>query len=169
MEHLKGNAAEKVMEAYLALQGWPEVHVAGAVRERLPNGNVLTRSHDLFGCFDAMAVDGRSRGYTVWAIQVTTPNNRAARRKKVQGRRWPASWRISVVVVLKAGALLVEDLEDADSSSERWSKQQEIVFSIARAKTALAFVKAAKKKRGKKKPTVLDGAAQEAKKRKETP
>lgn len=175
MDYLRGSAAEKVLEAYLALQGWSEVQMARAARERLPGGRVITRTHDIFGCFDTLAVDGRGHP-EVWAMQVTTPNNRSLRRRKVQGRRWPASWRISVIVVKavpsgthgKTGVLLVEDLENVDTTEERWSEQRQIVFSIARAKTALALVKAAKKKR-RKGASVLDGAAEEAQKRKGTP
>jgi hypothetical protein len=105
------------------MEGWPEVHLAEASKDHLPDGRVLTRSHDLFGCFDVLACGKPANVFKpdqqTWALQVTTPKNRAARRKKIEGRPWPTTWRVSVLVV-KDGALHIEDFCGGTS----WTKSQ---------------------------------------------
>lgn len=98
-----GNDLEHLFGTWLETRGW-RYHRAMAVR--VP-GTRFSRAHDILGCFDFLAVGGPERlqdprpekptGYS-WAAQLTVPDKRSARRKKVAAAGpWPASWRVSVV------------------------------------------------------------------------
>lgn len=129
MGHLKSKKAENFVVAWLRAEAWAEVHQAEPSRRRLPDGRVLTRTHDLFGCFDIVAAD-YSQPYETWAIQVTTPSNRSKRRKKIQDRCWPSTWRVSVFVVFIAGGAGRFEITDW-AGGEHWKDPVFIEFCAA--------------------------------------
>ncbi len=96
-----GSGLEHLVESWLQSKGW-KTHRAAAVRV-----GMRSRSCDIFGVFDLIAVGGSERlgdprpenptGYTL-ACQTTVWDGRSARKKKIEAAGpWPTSWRVSVV------------------------------------------------------------------------
>ena len=147
-----GALAESYAAAWLEHRGWT-VHRAGAalVGGAARQGRFLSRRTDLFGALDLLAIrrdhvlicggcrvaataaahpcacgwDGRP-SITTWGWQVTTPKNRAARRRKLEAVRWPLNWRVSLALydpehILVASAWRLEDLVEG-----RWREPLEL-------------------------------------------
>lgn len=95
MSKKKGDKRERLIESWLQMNGWV-VHRAAAAGQHRFGKHVVTKSHDLFGAIDLLAI---KRDET-WAIQSTTASHRSHRRKKVEVHKdhWPGSWYVSVVV-----------------------------------------------------------------------
>ena len=86
---VKGSVAELLLQKWLEAQGWLVHRAARAGFIRLPNDKSFCRSHDIFGCFDLLAVRQRPAlgDSTCWAIQVTTQTGRSALHSVERGRR----------------------------------------------------------------------------------
>lgn len=92
----KGNEAELLVKTWLEANGWTVHRAAQGNLVRLPGRAPFTKSHDLFGCLDLLAIKPGGIEET-WAVQVTTQNGRTARRRKLEGVAWPVSWKVSLV------------------------------------------------------------------------
>lgn len=133
-----GGELERLVEAWLQLNGWT-THRAAAVTVRLPGGKTFSKSHDLFGVFDFLAAkrapSARDLAPETWALQVTVPDKRAARRAKVEAAGpWPRTWRVSVLHHLSArvGRSLMHWFMVEDWNGEAWSEPVKVeVFPAA--------------------------------------
>ena len=81
----KGNAAELRAQRELEAEGFL-VHRAVQSGYRV-GGRWLSRSNDVFGLFDLVAVAGAEEVYHVRFVQVTTAGNASVRRKKILAMR----------------------------------------------------------------------------------
>jgi hypothetical protein len=91
----KGAEAERIVEAWLELEGWTVHRAAAAGMIRLPGGKTFVKSHDLFGCLDMVAFHlgkPETRG-----VQVTTASGKSNRRRKIELHRWPVHWEVLLV------------------------------------------------------------------------
>jgi hypothetical protein len=92
-----GQEAERIVEAWLELEGW-EVHraaAAGAIKDP-KTGRHFVKSHDIFGCLDMVAIKPGAKPDTR-GVQVTTATGKSARRRKIEGHRWPPTWQVLLV------------------------------------------------------------------------
>lgn len=90
----KGRDAELLVKGYLEDQDYT-VHLAAASGMVKLGPRWVVKSHDLFGCIDALGF--REDEPETWAVQVTTDSGRSKRRRKIEQHAWPASWRVSIV------------------------------------------------------------------------
>jgi len=143
---VSGNAAELLLQKWLESCGYLVHRAARAGFVRLSNGVCLSKSYDVFGCLDFLAlprVDAPDAG-GVWAIQVTTQKGRSPRRKKILEHLayWPSAWRISIVSqeTIPNPANLAKRLyfwrvEDLDTDMGMWGKPTAIPFTLPKGPT----------------------------------
>lgn len=139
----KGGAElERLVEAWLEVQGWKVHRAAPAGLVQLAGGGHFTRSNDLFGCFDFLACTPWERATgapgpdeQTWAIQATAPDNRSPRRAKIEAAGpWPRSWRVSIVhhVSERVGRETRHFfiVEDRDPFSGKWSEPAAVAVDL---------------------------------------
>lgn len=124
--HKGGNYAVKVIAAWLKNIGFGEIHIAKPYKQRLPNGTVITRSEDLFGCWDILACTDQD---TV-AVQVTTPSNRSARRRKIEEHTFPRAWEQLVATLERIDGANVIRVQAREGTRE-WSSIEGTEVDIA--------------------------------------
>lgn len=100
MKHhgLKGSEAERLLQKWLEADKWTVHRAARAGFIRLPNGKGFCRSHDIYGCIDLLAIKRYEPNlqFETWALQVCTAGGRSERRRKIEGIRWPLTWRVTL-------------------------------------------------------------------------
>ena len=128
---LKATEAELLVATWLETMGWTCHRAAPALF--WAGGVPRSRSHDLFGALDVLAIQRDhmtgSGGIgdpillrEVWAVQVTTQAGRSKRRSKLGAVAWPRGWRVSLVSH--------EVTEDPTNRSKRvhWLKIEDLDF-----------------------------------------
>jgi len=95
----RGTAAELLVATYLESIGYLVHRAAPSTFFNQPGRKPFMKSHDLFGCLDMIGIQGNPASERTWAVQVTTKDGRAHRRKKIDALYafWPPSWRVSLV------------------------------------------------------------------------
>jgi hypothetical protein len=89
----KSYAAENLFAGYLRKEGWA-VHQTGVKRSGPPGRKP---GNDFFGAFDIVAFKIIDHAVIEWWIQVTTQEGRSGRRRRIDSRAWPSTWRVSLV------------------------------------------------------------------------
>lgn len=160
-----GGEAERIVKAWLELQGWV-VHRAAATgfhRFQKKDGSTGfgVQSHDLFGCFDllsfkrAESVSGPDgiglMDPETWALQVTVPDMVAARRNKIDatGFKFPMMWRVSVIAheSRRLGRGSVHFLRIYDQNARKdWREREPIQIDMAAIKARMALTARRRKK-----------------------
>jgi hypothetical protein len=107
-----GKSAELLFCKWLSTEGVWFYHRARSSTYPVPGGLRASRSNDVFGVFDVIAAlrPGRtppssaevlidaSTSYDLWCVQITTPSQRSAKRRKIAAKgAYPRSWCVEIV------------------------------------------------------------------------